>query len=229
MPLKPVEIRYHDVVSQIRAAEQQFGRESGSVQLLAVSKTRASEEIREMVSLGQLAYGESYLQEALKKIEALKDLAITWHFIGPIQSNKTRPIAENFSWVHSIDRFKIAQRLNKQRPPQLPPINICIQVNVSSEKSKSGCSLEKLSELASEIAQLPNIRLRGLMAIPQSAQNFDAQRIPFAQLREAMAKLNSDGHQLDTLSMGMSGDLEAAIAEGATMVRIGTALFGPRN
>ena len=182
-----------------------------------------------MVTLGQLVYGENYLQEALQKIEALKDLAIEWHFIGPIQSNKTKPIAENFSWVHSVDRFKIAQRLNDQRPPPLPPLNICIQVNVSGEESKSGCTLDELDALASKIALLPNIRLRGLMAIPLSSDNFDEQRKPFARLRGAMERLNREGYKLDTLSMGMSADLNAAIAEGATMVRIGTALFGPRN
>ncbi len=208
---------------------QQYGRIDESVQLLAVSKTRSSDEIRKMASLGQLSYGENYLQEALQKIKDLGDLPLEWHFIGPIQSNKTRPIAENFAWVHSVERLKIAQRLNDQRPSGLPPLNICIQVNVSDEASKSGCSLDELNELAKKIGQLPNIHLRGLMAIPQSISSFEQQCIPHAQLRKAMEKLNREGFNLDTLSMGMSGDLDAAIAEGATMVRIGTALFGPRD
>ena len=221
--------RYNHVTTQIRSAAQQYGRAEGSVQLLAVSKTRDSDAIREMVTLGQLAYGENYLQEALRKIEALNDLAIEWHFIGPIQSNKTRLIAENFTWVHSVDRFKIAQRLSDQRPIGMPPLNICIQVNVSGEKSKSGCTPEELAEFAVKASQLPNICLRGLMAIPQNSGDFNEQRKPFILLREAMEKLNREGLQLDTLSMGMSGDLNAAIAEGATIVRVGTALFGPRN
>lgn len=229
MSAQKTEDRFRQVIHQIDSAQQQFKRLEGSVQLLAVSKTRSAAEIREMVLLGQHRYGENYLQEALQKIADLQDLPIEWHFIGPIQSNKTKPIAENFAWVHSVDRLKIAQRLNDQRPPQLPPLNICIQINVSGEESKSGCTLDELEEMAAKVAQLPNIRLRGLMAIPQSADNFEQQRIPFAQLRSAMEKLNREGFELDTLSMGMSGDLDAAIAEGATMVRIGTALFGPRD
>ncbi|NOR52267.1 MAG: YggS family pyridoxal phosphate-dependent enzyme, partial [Gammaproteobacteria bacterium] len=173
MSPQQAEIRYHQVVTQIAAAELQHNRPSGSVQLLAVSKTRNSAEIREMVALGQRRYGENYLQEALLKIDELADLPIEWHFIGPIQSNKTRPIAESFSWVHSVDRLKIAQRLNDQRPSHLPPLNICIQVNVSGEQSKSGCSLEALDEFAAATIQLPNISLRGLMTIPQSASSFD--------------------------------------------------------
>lgn len=229
MTPQQAEIRYQQVTAQIRAAMQQNERVNESVQLLAVSKTRSSDEIRQIVTLGQLRYGENYLQEALQKIKDLSDLPLEWHFIGPIQSNKTRPIAENFAWVHSVERLKIAQRLNDQRPSGMPPLNICIQVNVSGEASKSGCSLDELDELAEKIGQLPNIRLRGLMAIPQSTSSFEQQRIPHAQLRQAMEKLNREGLNLDTLSMGMSGDLDAAIAEGATMVRIGTALFGPRN
>lgn len=229
MSAQKTEDRFRQVIHQFDSAQQQFKRLEGSVQLLAVSKTRSAAEIREMVLLGQHRYGENYLQEALQKIADLQDLPIEWHFIGPIQSNKTKPIAENFAWVHSVDRLKIAQRLNDQRPPQLPPLNICIQINVSGEESKSGCTLDELEEMAAKVAQLPNIRLRGLMAIPQSADNFEQQRIPFAQLRSAMEKLNREGFELDTLSMGMSGDLDAAIAEGATMVRIGTALFGPRD
>lgn len=229
MPAQQTEDRYHQVISQIESAQQHYKRLEGSVQLLAVSKTRSAAEIREMAALGQFLYGENYLQEALQKIEELQDLPIEWHFIGPIQSNKTKPIAENFAWVHSVDRLKIARRLNDQRPEDMPPLNICIQVNVSGEESKSGCRLDQLSEMASQINQLPNIRLRGLMAIPQSADNFELQRIPFAQMREALERLNTEGLELDTLSMGMSGDINAAIAEGTTMVRVGTALFGPRD
>ncbi|MCW8825925.1 MAG: YggS family pyridoxal phosphate-dependent enzyme [Gammaproteobacteria bacterium] len=227
-PQQPAD-RYQLVIDQIHAAVMRYQRSIDSVALLAVSKTRSADEIAEMAALGQKKFGENYLQEALEKITALQDKGLEWHFIGPIQSNKTKPIAENFAWVHSVDRFKIAQRLNDQRPADLPPVNICIQVNVSGEESKSGCTLAELSELAAKIATLPNIRLRGLMAIPQSASNFDEQRKPFALLHEAMVTLNNEGHNLDTLSMGMSGDLDAAIAEGATMVRIGTALFGARN
>jgi hypothetical protein len=158
----------------------------------------------------------------------LADCDIEWHFIGPIQSNKTRDIAAHFNWVHSVERLKIAQRLSSQRPAELPPLNICLQVNVSGEASKSGCSLEELPQLAAEVARLPRLKLRGLMAIPAPSDEFEAQRRPFRALREAMAGLQATGLELDTLSMGMSGDLAAAIAEGATMVRIGTALFGPR-
>lgn len=229
MSPQQAQARYNQVTAQLSSAQRHYERIEGSVQLLAVSKRHSAAEIRAMVALGQLSYGENYLQEALQKIEELADLPIEWHFIGPIQSNKTRPIAENFAWVHSVERLKIAQRLNDQRPPGLPPLNICIQVNVSGEASKSGCTLDQLDELVATISRLPNIRLRGLMTIPQSASDFEQQRIPLAQLREAMEKLNLKGLNLDTLSMGMSGDLDAAIAEGATMVRIGTALFGPRS
>ncbi len=221
--------RYNQLIHQIESARQRFNSPVGSVQLLAVSKARSASEVREMALLGQLRYGENYLQEALQKIDDLQDISIEWHFIGPIQSNKSRAIAENFSWVHSVDRLKIAQRLHDQRPAGMAPLNICIQVNVSGEESKSGCSLDELSELATHIARLPNICLRGLMAIPHSSDSFEQQRIPFAQMRIARERLNSEGFKLDTLSMGMSGDLDAAIAEGATMVRIGTALFGPRD
>jgi len=180
---------------------------------------------------GQRAFGENYLQEALDKIAALKDRApdIEWHFIGPIQSNKTRPIAENFAWVHSVDRLKIAQRLSEQRPAALAPLNICIQVNVSGEASKSGCAPQDLPALAHAVAALPGLRLRGLMAIPEPASSEAEQRRPLRQLRELAEQLRAEGLALDTLSMGMSADLAAAIAEGATMVRIGTAIFGERH
>ena len=222
------EQRLRRVEQQIARALAQNGRDADTTALLAVSKTRPAGEILALYRLGQRRFGENYLQEALTKIEELGDYDIEWHFIGPIQSNKTRDIAAHFDWVHSVDRMKIAQRLNDQRPTGLPPLNICLQVNVSDEESKSGCNLEELPQLAREVAALPNLRLRGLMAIPAPCDDPEQQRRPFRVLREAMEQLNRDGMALDNLSMGMSGDLEAAIAEGATMVRIGTALFGPR-
>ncbi|PSL13941.1 hypothetical protein CLV44_110122 [Marinobacterium halophilum] len=220
---------YNRVREQILAACQGCQRTPDSVQLLAVSKTRSADEIRELHACGQTAFGENYLQEALDKIDALRDLPLEWHFIGPIQSNKTRTIAEHFDWVHSVDRLKVARRLSEQRPDHLPPLNICLQVNISGEASKSGCAPEALPELARTVAALPNLRLRGLMAIPEAETDPARQRAIFAQVRAQLAALHLEGTQPDTLSMGMSGDLEAAIAEGATIVRIGTALFGPRQ
>jgi len=226
--LHPLQQRLQTVTRRIDEAEARFSRAPGSVTLLAVSKTRSSEELRALAELGISRFGENYLQEALEKIAALAELPLEWHFIGPIQSNKTRPIAEHFDWVHSVDRLKVAQRLNEQRPAHLPPLNICLQVNIDAEPSKSGIGLEALPELAAEVAQLPRLRLRGLMAIPAPAEEGEAQRRPFRLLRQTLEQLNADGMGLDTLSMGMSDDLEAAVAEGATLVRIGTALFGPR-
>jgi len=226
--LHPLALRLQTVQQRIDTALSQYGREPGSVTLLAVSKTRSSEELRAMANAGMRRFGENYLQEALEKITALRELDLEWHFIGPIQSNKTRPIAEHFDWVHSVDRLKLARRLSEQRPADLPPLNICLQVNVSGEQSKSGITLQELPALAREVATLPRLRLRGLMAIPAPAEGLDAQRQPFRQMRLALEQLIAEGLELDTLSMGMSGDLEAAIAEGATLVRIGTALFGPR-
>jgi pyridoxal phosphate enzyme (YggS family) len=197
--------------------------------LLAVSKTFSAEAVREAYRGGQTAFGENYVQEALEKIEALRDLPLEWHFIGPIQSNKTRTIAENFAWVHSVDRLKIAERLSAQRPAHLPPLNICLQVNVSGEQSKSGAAPAEVVQLAQEIARLPHLRLRGLMAIPAPAAGGIAQRAPFAQMREMLERLKSQGIMLDTLSMGMSYDYPAAIQEGATIVRIGTGIFGVRD
>ncbi|KES23997.1 MULTISPECIES: YggS family pyridoxal phosphate-dependent enzyme [Pseudomonas] len=214
------------VRERIREAEQACGRPSGSVALLAVSKTKPAADIREAHAAGLDDFGENYLQEALGKQVELADLALTWHFIGPIQSNKTRPIAEHFHWVHSVDRLKVAERLSAQRPAHLPPLNVCLQVNVSGEASKSGCAPEELPALARAVAALPNLKLRGLMAIPEPTEDVAAQRAAFARLRELLTALNLG---LDTLSMGMSHDLEAAIAEGATWVRIGTALFGARD
>lgn len=222
------EKRLHRVQQLIRQTLAQSQRPTDATLLLAVSKTRPASELLALYQLGQRHFGENYLQEALQKITELNDCNIEWHFIGPIQSNKTRDIATHFSWVHSVDRLKIAQRLSNQRPDNLPPLNICLQVNVSGETSKSGCSLEELPQLAVEVAKLPHLKLRGLMAIPAPSDNVEAQRRPFRILHDALQKLRDDNPTLDTLSMGMSGDLTAAIAEGATLVRIGTALFGPR-
>ena len=221
----------HLIRSQISAITQAANRPTSSVELLAVSKTRHADELRQAWDVGQRDFGENYLQEALEKIETLSDLEICWHFIGPIQSNKTRSIAENFSWVHSVERFKVAQRLSNQRPKNMGPLNICLQVNISREESKSGILPEELPQLAKQIATLDNIQLRGLMAIPASNDNPDLQRQPFAQLTKLLNRLQKQlpNQPLDTLSMGMSGDMEAAIREGATIVRIGTALFGPRD
>jgi pyridoxal phosphate enzyme (YggS family) len=213
----------------IEQAAQAAGRPLRDIVLLAVSKTFAADDVRQAYAAGQHAFGESYLQEALDKIEALRDLAIEWHFIGPVQSNKTRAIAENFSWVHSVDRLKIAERLSAQRPENMPPLNVCLQVNVSGEGSKSGVAPGETLPLARQIAALPRLRLRGLMAIPAPAHDPVAQRKPFAQLRELLQQLNAQGLALDTLSMGMSQDMQAAILEGATMVRIGSAIFGSRD
>ncbi len=214
------------VRTRIREAAQACGRDPETVGLLAVSKTKPAAAVREAHACGQRDFGENYLQEALNKQAELSDLALTWHFIGPIQSNKTRPIAEHFAWVHSVDRLKIAQRLSEQRPAHLPPLNICLQVNVSGEASKSGCAPEELPALALAVSQLPNHRLRGLMTIPEPTRDVAQQHAACARLRQLRDDLNLE---LDVLSMGMSDDLEAAIAEGATWVRIGTALFGARD
>lgn len=214
------------LAERIRSAAQAVQRDPASVGLLAVSKTKPASDLREAYDAGLRDFGENYLQEALGKQAELSDLPLIWHFIGPIQSNKTRAIAEHFAWVHSVDRLKIAQRLSEQRPPELPPLNICIQVNVSGEASKSGCSPEDLPALAEAISALPNLKLRGLMAIPEPTDDRDEQNASFAAVSTLQAQLRLP---LDTLSMGMSHDLEAAIAQGATWVRIGTALFGARN
>ena len=214
------------LAERIHSAAQAVERDPASVGLLAVSKTKPASDLREAYDAGLRDFGENYLQEALGKQAELSDLPLIWHFIGPIQSNKTRAIAEHFAWVHSVDRLKIAQRLSEQRPPELPPLNICIQVNVSGEASKSGCAPEDLPALAQAISVLPNLKLRGLMAIPEPTDDRDEQNASFAAVSTLQAQL---GLPLDTLSMGMSHDLEAAIAQGATWVRIGTALFGARN
>ena len=214
------------ISARIASAAQAVGRDPASVQLLAVSKTKPASAIREIHAAGVHDFGENYLQEALTKQQALSDLPLIWHFIGPIQSNKTKAIAEHFDWVHSVDRLKIAQRLSEQRPAGLAPLNICLQVNVSGEDSKSGCTPADLPALAKAVAALPNLRLRGLMAIPEPTEDRATQEAAFASLRKLQEGL---GLGLDTLSMGMSHDLEAAIAQGATWVRIGTALFGARD
>ena len=212
----------------IAAAAVKAGRRPEEVRLLAVSKSFAPDKLREAYQAGLTCFAESYVQEALEKISALQDLAIEWHYIGPIQSNKTRAIADNFAWVHSVDRLKIAERISDQRPAHLPALQVCLQVNISGEASKAGVSPAEASALAHAIAKLPRLELRGLMAVPAPSDDIAAQRLPFAQLRELRDQLNRQGLQLDTLSMGMSHDFAAAIAEGATIVRIGTAIFGSR-
>ena len=214
------------VEARIRAAAEAVQRDVTSIHLLAVSKTKPAAALREAYAAGIRDFGENYLQEARAKQVELTDLPLSWHFIGPIQSNKTREIAEHFAWVHSVDRLKIAQRLSEQRPADLPPLNICIQVNVSGEASKSGCTPEDLPALAAAIQALPSLTLRGLMAIPEPTEVRAEQDAAFAKVRSLQHSLNMG---LDTLSMGMSHDLESAIAQGATWVRIGTALFGARD
>ncbi len=218
-----------DCQERIAQACRQAARAPQSVQLLAVSKTFPAAAVREASAAGQRLFGESYLQEALPKQAELADLDLEWHFIGPIQSNKTRPIAEHFAWVHAVDRQKIAQRLAEARPAGQPPLNICIQVNVSGEQSKHGIPLTEALVLAREIASLPRLHLRGYMCIPQATDDPVEQRRPFRQLRELFDQTLAAGIQVDTLSMGMSSDLEAAILEGATLVRVGTAIFGKRD
>ncbi len=227
--MQNIEKNLNDIRAQIKAAVTNSHRDCNNISLLAVSKRKPVEDIRQAYACGQRDFGENYLQEAQQKIEALSDLDIHWHFIAAIQSNKTRSIAEAFDWVHCIDRYKIAKRLSEQRPAAMPPLNVCIQVNVEQEASKSGVALDEVDALAEKIADLPNLRLRGLMAIPSPQQDYDAQRKPFAELRQALERLNERGLNCDTLSMGMTHDMTAAIAEGATLVRIGTAIFGERS
>jgi pyridoxal phosphate enzyme (YggS family) len=222
--------RLDAMMTRIRAAELQFQRPPHSVQLLAVSKTQPVTAIATLAAAGQRCFGENYVSESINKMAALEARSATleWHFIGPIQTNKTRVLAERFAWVHSVDRLKVAQRLQAQRPDHLPPLNICLQVNISYESSKHGLNEQDVMAVAQAIAELPRLRLRGLMAIPAPATDFMAQRQPFARLRALQQQLIASGLALDTLSMGMSADLEAAIAEGSNLVRIGTALFGSR-
>jgi hypothetical protein len=216
---------------EITTTAQRFGRSPDDITLLAVSKTRPVADILTAIECGQAHFGENYVQEAIPKIQVLQQNRdhLVWHFIGPLQSNKTRLLAEHFDWVQSLDDLKHAQRLNEQRPPWLPPLNVCIQVNVSAEPQKSGILLADLPLFAQKIRQLPRLRLRGLMAIPAYCEEWTEQRKPFQSLYHAYRQLQASNFQLDTLSMGMSDDMAAAIAEGATMVRIGTAIFGTRS
>jgi len=221
--------RYNQVCSAIGAAEVRFTRPAGSVTLVAVSKTRSADEVRAVANLGQRDFGENQTQEALDKIHLLADMSLSWHFIGTIQSNKCRDIAANFDWVHSIDRLKIARRLSQMRPQSRGPLNLFLQVNLQKEQTKSGITADNLEDLANSVLALPNIRLCGLMAIPEPSTDFDTQRRVFRRLVELKDYLRTTGLPLNYLSIGMTGDMDAAIAEGATHVRIGTAIFGPRQ
>jgi len=216
------------VRQRIQKATAQAGRPADSVTLLAVSKTRSAAEVEALIQAGVDQFGENYVQEGVDKVQALAHAAVTWHFIGPIQSNKTRQIAAHFAWVHSLDRIKIAERLHDQRPSQLPPLNVCLQVNINQEASKSGVTPAEVPALAAAVARLPRLKLCGLMCIPDPDQDDAQLRQSFAAMRELFEQLQPDYPTLDTLSMGMSDDLELAIAEGSTLVRVGTALFGPR-
>ena len=232
-----IEHNLKQVLNTIRELEEKYHRPHHSVQLLAVSKTKPIEDILTAYDFGQNAFGENYVQEAIEKIEKIRSLkkqsneykAFEWHFIGPLQKNKTRLIAENFDWIHSVDRQLIAKRLSDQRPSNTKPLQVCIQVNIDQEETKSGVNIDEIQSLATMIAELKNLKLRGLMAIPQVSSDTTQQHKSFARLRQLLELLNRQGFDLDTLSMGMSSDLEAAIAEGATIVRIGTAIFGKRE
>ena len=221
--------RVQEVRARIAAAAARAGRNVADITLLAVSKAQPADSVRAAAAAGLTDVGESYLNEALDKLEALAGLALTWHFIGRLQANKTRPIAERFQWVHGLERLHIAERLSAQRPVHAPPLNVCIQVNLAGEASKAGVAPAQLAQLAEALGALPRLRLRGLMCIPPAERDPERQRAWFARLRELREALNAHGAGLDTLSMGMSEDFESAILEGATVVRIGTALFGPRN
>jgi pyridoxal phosphate enzyme (YggS family) len=216
------------VRNRISAATQAAMRNVDSVTLLAVSKAQPANKVRAVAQLGLRDFGESYVQEALDKIEALRDLSLTWHFIGRLQANKTRAVAASFDWVHAVDRLKIAERLSEQRPFHAPPLNVCLQVNIAGEVSKGGVTTAELPALAAAVAVLPRLKLRGLMCIPPGEDDTSRQRAWFASMRRELEALNAAGAKLDTLSMGMSGDFESAILEGATIVRVGTAVFGPR-
>ncbi|VAW79645.1 UPF0001 protein YggS [hydrothermal vent metagenome] len=224
-----IAVNLQAVQQQIYQAEQQSKRERCSVKLLAVSKTRSANELETVIKQGQIDFGENYLQEALDKQIQLNNSQVIWHFIGSIQSNKTKAIAENFSWVHSVDRLKIASRLNEQRPPHLSPLNILVQINVSLEHSKSGILQHQLMSLATEIEQLPHLRLRGIMGLPAPTTKFSEQQKQCETLASLYNQLKQSQKTIDTLSMGTSNDYQAAIAAGSTMVRIGTAIFGPRT
>ena len=230
--MTPIFANLQAVQARIETAARACGRDPATVSLLAVSKTWPGSSVVEAAAAGQRAFGENYVQEGCDKIDALAAQGLgglEWHFIGPLQSNKTRPVAERFAWVHSIERLKIAQRLSEQRPEHLPPLQVCVQVNVSGEASKSGCAPAEAAALCHAVAALPRLTLRGLMAIPAPTEDAAAQREPFRRLRHLFEQLRTQGLALDTLSMGMSHDIEAAIAEGATIVRVGTAIFGARD
>ncbi|MFT6274145.1 MAG: pyridoxal phosphate enzyme (YggS family) [Halioglobus sp.] len=217
------------LASRVRLAAQKSQRSPQDISIVAASKTRSADIIEQAFQAGITHFGENYLQEALEKIDQLRALKIVWHFIGPIQSNKTRAIAENFDWVHSVDRAKVARRLSAQRPDKLPPLQLCLQVNISQEPSKSGVLAQELPELVQEISELENIQLRGLMAIPAATTDAREQLLAFGQMRELLASVQAMSPTMDTLSMGMSADLEAAIAQGSTLIRVGTDVFGPRD
>lgn len=217
------------VRARIKAAACKYGRNPDDISLLAVSKTWPAADVRQAMAAGQREFGENYVQEGVEKATELAAAGLIWHFIGPLQSNKTRRVAETFDWVHSIDRLKIAERLSEQRPENLSPLQICLQINISGEETKSGLGLSELPDLAAQVSRLPRLKLRGLMAIPAPLEDFEAQRHSFRLVRQVYEQLRQGGFALDTLSMGMTHDLEAAIAEGATMVRVGTAIFGERN
>ncbi len=228
--MSSIETRFQETRDRILAASQKSGR-SDKVQLLAVSKTKPASMVREAWECGQRAFGENYVQEGVDKVQELADLdGVEWHFIGPIQSNKTRPVAESFDWVHSVDRIKVARRLSDQRPESMTPINICLQVNIDNQSTKAGFTPDEVLAVAEEVIALPNVVLRGLMAIPAPAEDSENQRKPFKAMSTLLSQLQErfPEQSLDTLSMGMSGDMDAAITEGATIVRIGTALFGAR-
>ena len=228
MPDNPLAARLAEVLARIRRVETEFGRPLGSVSLIAVSKTKTSAAIREVAALGQRDFGENYVRELLGKATELADIPLHWHFIGHLQSNKTREVAAHCDWVHTVDRERIARRLNDQRPSDKSALNVCIQVNLHNEANKAGVAPDQVEALAVAVQDMPRLRLRGLMAIPEAETDFQRQRGMFAELRQIEERLRRRGADLDTLSMGMTGDMEAAIAEGATHVRIGTAIFGPR-
>ena len=227
--MNTIATRLANIHQRIQDAAIKYGRSSNAIQLLAVSKTRPTEDVQSALDAGQYYFGESYLQEAIEKIQQIADPHAQWHFIGRIQSNKTKIIAEHFNWVHGLCSFKHAQRLNDQRSISMPPLNVCLQINLSNEKSKAGITPEEAFDMAHMIHELPRLHLQGLMTLPAPAETLEQQREPFRALRELRDSIKTKEYPLETLSMGMSGDLEAAIAEGATIVRIGTAIFGPRN